>query len=114
MKAYRPNLIAVIVIAVAGLAPALSAHASGEAELEAGLEAAGQYRYALALGLFRQAAEKGNVDAQRNAGLMALYGERLYGTEVARNQTEAEKWLASAARGGCAVADSVWMRTALR
>lgn len=114
MKTYRPNLIAVIVIAVAGLTPALSAHASGETELEAGLEAASEYRYAHAFELFRQAAEKGNAEAQRNAGLMALYGERLYGAEVPRNQVEAEKWLASAARSGCAIADSVWVRAALK
>jgi TPR repeat protein len=114
MKTYRPISIAVIVLAFAGLTPALSAHAAGEAEFEAGLDAAAQYRYAHAFELFRQAAEKGNVQAQRTAGLMALYGERLYGTEVPRNQAEAQKWLASAASGGCAVADSLWVRVALK
>lgn len=114
MKTYRPNLIAVIIIAVAGFSPALSARASGEAELEAGLEAASEYRYARAFELFRQAAEKGNVEAQRNAGLMALYGERLYGVEVPRNRIEAVKWLASAASGGCAVAESLWVRVAMK
>ena len=114
MKAYRPISIAVIFFAFAGLTPVVSAHASGEAELEAGLEAASEYRYAHAFELFRQAAEKGNIEAQRNAGLMALYGEQLYGVEVPRNQTEAEKWLASAARGGCAVADASWLHAALK
>lgn len=99
------------IVAVAwSVATILPAHAAGEREYTAALEAAADYRYASALEHFRQAAEQGNVDAQRSAGLMLLYGSALYGQEIRANRGEALRWLGLAAKGGCKVSDYVLAR----
>lgn len=100
MNKIHAKLIVAATVSVTSLLPA---HAAGERELEKALEAASEYRYAQAMTHFRGAAEQGNVDAQRSSGLMALYGDRLYGSAVPRNRTEAVKWLNLAAKGGCEV-----------
>lgn len=100
MSKFIPGAVAVAILAATGLS---FAYAAGEHELDAAREAASDYRYALAFANYRAAATLGNREAQRSAGLMALYGERLYGAEVARNRSEALQWLNRAAAQGCAV-----------
>jgi TPR repeat protein len=70
---------------------------------ELGLEAAASYRYAAALAHFQAAAEQGDRSARRTLGLMLLYGEPLYGQEVASNREQARRWLQAAAADGCEV-----------
>lgn len=57
--------------------------------------------YAEAFAHYRAAAEKGDRNAQRTTGLMLLYGERLYGSQVRQDVDEAKKWLSRAAANGC-------------
>lgn len=78
---------------------------------EHGLEATRNHRYSEALMHFTIAAEQGDRDAQRNLGLMLLYGERLYGRDVSRNREQAKRWLQAAAAQGCEV--SSFMLTVL-
>lgn len=82
-------------------APSLMA--AGQSSYERGLEAAASYRYATALVHFQEAAEQGDRSARRNLGLMLLYGESLYGKEVAGNRELARRWLQAAAADGCEV-----------
>lgn len=82
-------------------AAAIPAHAAGEREVEAGLEAVADNRYAEAFALYRAAALLGNIDGQRSVGLMALYGDILYGTEIHADKAEAVHFLELAAKGGC-------------
>lgn len=70
---------------------------------ERGIEAASNYRYSEALMHFMAAAEQGDRSAQRNLGLMFLYGDRLYGHEVQRNLAQAKRWFQAAAANGCEV-----------
>lgn len=81
----------------------LPAYAAGESEVEAAIEAASDYRYGVAFEHYRIAARLGNVDAQRSGGLMALYGEVLYGTEIHADRAEALQWLGLAAKAGCEI-----------
>jgi TPR repeat protein len=92
--------IAAVVLSVAAILPA---YAVGEREFEMAIEAASDFRYSIALEHFRSAAELGNIDAQRSAGLMLLYGGALYGQEIRTNRSEAIRWLGLAAKGGCKV-----------
>lgn len=101
------NLIAAIVLSVAAILPA---YAAGESEFEAAIDATSEYRYAEALKHFRNAAELGNIDAQRSAGLMLLYGGALYGQEIHANRGEALRLLGLAAKGGCKVSSYVLAR----
>jgi TPR repeat protein len=77
-----------------------SATTSADHEYEVGLAAAMDYRYSEALVQFRLAATQGNLDAQRTIGLMLLYGDRLYGADVHRNDDEAIHWLKLAKTSG--------------
>ena len=70
---------------------------------ERGVEANEDYRYSEALMHFMFAAEQGDPNAQRNLGLMLLYGERLYSRNVPRNHEQAKRWLLAASRQGCEV-----------
>lgn len=70
---------------------------------ERGLDAVAAYRYSEALMHFQRAAEQGDRSARRNLGLMLLYGDQLYGKEVARNTAQAKHWLQAAASDGCEV-----------
>jgi TPR repeat protein len=100
MKLTPSKLIAsAVLMAVTPLA----AQAAGESELAAAQEAVADYRYGLAFEHFRAAAEQGNGQGQRTTGLMALYGDRLYGSEVRRDRSEAVKWFNRAAAQGCVV-----------
>lgn len=67
----------------------------------AGLEATTEQDYARALGYFQQAAALGHRDAQRNSGMMLMYGEALYGAAVPTRKAEATAWLKAAAGAGC-------------
>lgn len=78
---------------------------------ELGLEAAADYRYADARMHFQDAALRGDVQAQRNLGLMLLFGQRLYGGELSGNQAQAKSWLQNAAQNGDEV--STFMLNAL-
>lgn len=91
-----------------GLALALqptgsSASAANPSSYDRGLEAAENYRYSEALMYFQKGAEQGDRNAQRNLGLMLLYGELLYGKEASRNQVHAKRWLQAAAAEGCEI-----------
>lgn len=97
------RLIKSLFVAAMWIAAVLPAHAAGEREVEAALEAAADYRYAEAFALYQTAARLGNIDAQRSGGLMALYGDVLYGTEIQADRAEAWQWLKSAAKAGCNV-----------
>lgn len=100
-----------LILAVAiSLATIIPAYAAGEQEFGAGIDAASDYRYSEALGYFRNAAKLGNLDAQRSAGLMLLYGGALYGQEIRANRGEALQWLGLAAKGGCRVSAYVLAR----
>lgn len=73
---------------------------AGNPSYERGLEAASDHRYSEALMHFTAAAEQGDRNAQRNLGLMLLYGDRLYGRDVPRNHEQAKRWLQAAAANG--------------
>jgi len=107
-------LIKCVITVVISTAAVLPACAAGESEVEAALDAASEHRYSDALAHYRIAAQFGNVDAQRNAGLMVLYGESLYGTEIHANRTEALQWLGLAAKNGCEVSTYVLAKLAAR
>ena len=70
---------------------------------ERGVEAANNYRYSEALMHFTTAAKRGDWEAQRNLGLMLLYGDLLYGRDVSRNREQARRWLQAASNQGCEV-----------
>lgn len=95
--------LAAVGIAVISLCVPAWADAAGEEDLEAAISAADDYRYEEAFRLFARSAAAGNLAAQRSTGLMAFYGERLYGGEVPRNYTLARQWLNEAARQGCEI-----------
>lgn len=76
---------------------------AGSPAFELGLEALNDYRYTVALMHFKQAAEQGDLEAQRNLGLMLFYGSKLYGADVQSNHEQARHWFESAARQGCEV-----------
>lgn len=78
------------------------AFAASDAYVE-GVAAQADYRYAQALEKFLVAANEGNQHAQRKAGLMLLYGERVYGVEVKQNRPLAIQLLKQAASSGCEV-----------
>lgn len=71
----------------------ISASLAADGAYERGVEAAENYRYSDALMHFQVAAERGDRSAQRNLGLMLLYGERLYGNDVRRDHEQAKRWL---------------------
>ena len=76
---------------------------AGSAAFERGLDALNDYRYTVALMHFKQAAEQGDPEAQRNLGLMLFYGSKLYGPDVQSNHEQARNWFELAARQGCEV-----------
>jgi TPR repeat protein len=61
-------------------------------------------RYVDAMAALALAAEEGDVRAQRLLGLMYLYGERLYGSAVARDRGMALSWLYRASAQGDRIA----------
>ena len=85
----KTKLIAFAVLAAATLMPqaAYSNDALARAE-----EACENYQWRDALAWFEVAAESGDARAQQIAGLMNLYGERLY-PGVARDVGRAKAWL---------------------
>lgn len=93
------KLLAALLLVVA-LQP-LSAQAASMRETATAKAEEG--RHALALADYRSAAEEGDRAAQRIAGLMLYYGERLYGEEVRQDIAAARRYLAMAASQGCEV-----------
>ena len=91
-----------------------SATMSADHAYEAGLAAAMDYRYSEALVQFQLAAKQGNREAQRTIGLMLLYGDRLYGADVHRNDEEAIHWLNLAKTSGDKTSAFVLQKLALR
>lgn len=71
--------------------------------LDQAKEAMADGRYGVALTHLIVAADQGDVDAQRTAGLMLLYGEQVYGAEVIRDVARAKVLLSRAAANGCEV-----------
>jgi TPR repeat protein len=59
---------------------------------------------------YRRAAEAGNRSAQEMLGLMYLYGSQLYGEGVARDLSEAARWLECAAGQGSVLAKQLLRR----
>ena len=109
-KLLRATCVAIL---LAGLAP-LTFAATADADYEAGLQAAQDFRYAEALAHFDAAAAQGNRDAMRSAGLMLLYGRDLYGEEVPRDWIKAVHLLSAAALKGCRVSASVLRQLGVR
>lgn len=72
-----------------------------EENLSAAQEMFAEHRYAAGLVPLRKAAETGDRDARRTLGLMLLYGQSLYGTEVPTNREDGMRWLRLAAADGC-------------
>ncbi len=86
---------------------AYSGHASA-----GDLVAADEYNYTGTFAQYCEAADRGDRNAQRTCGLMALYGETLYGDQVHRNLPLAKKYLGMAAVQGSAL--SMYMLTRLK
>ena len=76
------------------------AHGAGEDPRALAREAIGDGRYGAALQSLREAAEAGDRHAAEVAGMMMLYGERLYGAEVSRDPAAAHAMFERAARAG--------------
>lgn len=93
----RKKLIVALLLAVA--LPATHAASMRETAIAAAEDG----HYAQALKHYRTAAEQGDRAAQRIAGLMLYYGERLYGGEIHRDSAAARRYLTMAARQGCEV-----------
>lgn len=83
------KLVAVAVLAAAMLVPSIAR--SNDALVRAE-EACENYQWPEALAWFEVAAESGDARAQQIAGLMNLYGERLY-PGVTRDVGRAKAWL---------------------
>lgn len=79
------------VAGAAGAAETLLDDASAEYEVQ---------HFAAALAAYEKAAEAGDAQAQEIAGLMHLYGERLYGNQIGANPMKAMHWLRQAAAQG--------------
>ena len=103
LKSLRRSCAAIV---FATLAPLALADAP-ESAYEAGLQAATDLRYAEALEHYTRAAALGHRDAMRNAGLMLLYGDRLYGAQLQKDWIRAVHLLAEAALKGCNVSSRV-------
>lgn len=86
-----------IVAALAGLLAAIAAPASAgtEEDFERAARAHRAGDHAQAAGLWRQLAQRGQVDAQYNLGLMYYHGDG-----VARDHAEAARWYRRAAEQG--------------
>lgn len=97
------TMMAAILVALLVASVTPDARAADLSSFELGLEAVEDHRYGEALKHYQQAAQQGNRDAQRSLGLMLLYGERLYGKEVVRQEELAWRWLRAAASQGCEV-----------
>ncbi len=74
-----------------------------EQQFQVGLEAQSQRDYAAMLAQLRQAAARGNVEAQEMLGLVLLVGPTLYGPAVRADRCEAGQWLRRAADQGSLV-----------
>lgn len=91
-----------LALAAAGWVLGITTAGAGPAYDE-GVRWAQEHRYGPALEAFRDAARQGDREAMRITGLMLLYGQRLYGSEVAGSRAEALAWLRAAAAAGCEV-----------
>lgn len=60
-----------------------------------------EHRYPAGLVPLQTAAEMGDRDARRTLGLMLLYGQSLYNTDVSTNREQGLRWLRMAAGDGC-------------
>lgn len=109
----RPRSYGRWLLAIVALGSLQPANAAGEIELTQALEAVTDHRYAQAYERYLAAAALGNAQAQLSAGLMASYGERLYGGEIARDEAAADTWLRAAAARGSRVAQFMLGRKAL-
>lgn len=83
-------------------------------EYEQAMEAAFNYQYGVARMHLESAARNGYPQAQRNLGLMYLFGERLYGDGMLRDLAQARQWLQKAAEGRDEVALFVLRMMAIR
>lgn len=60
-----------------------------------------EHRFSAGLLHLKKGAESGDRDARRTLGLMLLYGEALYSTEVPTDRAQGVRWLRLAATDGC-------------
>jgi len=79
-------------------------------EMSLATDALENFRYDLALAHYRKAAELGNVDAQRTAGMMLLYDDATRGVDVPGNREEGIRLLQQAASQGCRISIAVLAR----
>ena len=89
-----------------------SSHAEDKLMLASAMEMFAEHRYADGLAPLQKAAEMGDRDARRTLGLMLLYGQSLYNTEVPTNREQGLRWLRMAAGDGCET--SKYMLTKLK
>ncbi len=89
-----------------------SSHAEDKLQLASAMEMFAEHRYAAGLVPLQKAAEMGDRDARRTLGLMLLYGQSLYNTEVPTNREQGLRWLRMAAGDGCEI--SQYMLTKLK
>ncbi len=80
-----------------------SSHAQDKLMLASAMEMFAEQRYAAGLVPLQKAAEMGDRDASRTLGLMLLYGQSLYNTEVPTNREQGLRWLRMAAGDGCEI-----------
>lgn len=80
-----------------------SSHAEDKLMLASAREMFAEHRYAAGLVPLQKAAEMGDPDARRTLGLMLLYGQSLYTTEVPTNREQGLRWLRMAAVDGCEI-----------
>jgi len=98
-------------IAVA-LLYATSAWSTESAAWQDAEDAYARDHYAVALDGFQRLAAQGDARAAERAGLMLLYGERLYGTQVPRDTHRAGRLLVQASKGGREAAQHLLKRPA--
>ena len=96
----------------ASLFLAFTTSCNAEDKLASAREMFAEHRYADGLAPLQKAAEMGDRDARRTLGLMLLYGQSLYNTEVPTNREQGLRWLRMAAGDGCET--SKYMLTKLK
>ena len=91
------NKLLTLVICATWLQTAVAGNANSDAILELGLAEYEIGHYAAAAHQFRRAAEMGDARAPEMLALMYRHGERLYGSQIRADATEASHWAEMAA-----------------
>ncbi|VCU69781.1 hypothetical protein PIGHUM_01846 [Pigmentiphaga humi] len=105
-----PWLFAAAVLApAASAAPPLSEIATSEQFYQMALEARSERNYGAMLTLLRQAATRGELEAQEMLASVLLAGPALYGAGVKADPCEATHWARLAAEQGSETGRHQWM-----